>query len=172
LKSVIEIISETVDSPLVRYWSGSPYWLGPPGTIGGRAVKYSLVPRFSGTPPPDAPNHRSDDYLSQTLKQYLRTQEVVFEFRVQPQTDPVAMPVEDTSVEWDEEVSKPIPVATLTIGVQDVDSLEGRALTEECEGMSFSPWNALAEHRPMGGINRLRQAVYLASQAKRGAKTC
>ena len=36
--------------------------------------------------------------------------------------------------------------------------------------MVFSPWNALAEHRPMGGINRLRQAVYLASQAKRGAK--
>ncbi len=172
LKSVIEIISETVDSPLVRYWSGSPYWLGPSGTTGGRAVKYSLVPSFFGTPPPDAPNRRSDDYLSQTLKRYLRTQELVFEFRVQPQTDPVAMPVEDTSVEWDEEVSKPIPVATLTIGVQDVDSPEGRALTEECEGMSFSPWNALAEHRPMGGINRLRQAVYLASQAKRGAKTC
>jgi len=81
------------------------------------------------------------------------------------------MPVEDVSVEWDEEVSKPIPVATLTIDVQDVDSPEGRALAEECETMAFSPWNALAEHRPMGGINRLRQAVYLASQAKRAAKS-
>ena len=79
------------------------------------------------------------------------------------------MPVEDTSVEWDEEVSKPIPVATLTIGMQDVDSPDGRALAEECEAMAFSPWNALAEHRPLGGINRLRQAVYLASQAKRAA---
>ena len=103
-------------------------------------------------------------------ERYLRTREAVFEFRVQPQTDPVAMPVEDMSVEWDEGVSKPIPVATLTIGVQDLDSPEGRALAEECEAMAFSPWNALAEHRPMGGINRLRQAVYLASQAKRGAK--
>jgi hypothetical protein len=55
--------------------------------------------------------------------------------------------------------------------VQDVDSPEGRALAEECEAMAFSPWNALAEHRPMGGINRLRQAVYLASQAKRAAKS-
>jgi hypothetical protein len=81
------------------------------------------------------------------------------------------MPVEDASVEWDEQVSKPIPVATLTIGVQDVDSPEGRALAEECEAMAFSSWNALAEHRPMGGINRLRQAVYLASQAKRAAKS-
>jgi hypothetical protein len=79
------------------------------------------------------------------------------------------MPVEDTSVEWDEGVSPPIPVATLTIGVQDLDSPDGRALAEECEAMAFSPWIALAEHRPMGGVNRLRQAVYLASQAKRGA---
>ena len=166
---VTEILVEIVDSPLVTYWSGSPYWLGPPENAGGHAVKYSLVPRFEGTAPPSAPTRMPDDYLSQALARYLRTREAVFEFRVQPQTDPVAMPVEDTSVEWDEEVSKPIPVATLTIGVQDIDSPEVRALAEECETMAFSPWNALAEHRPLGGINRLRQAVYLASQAKRAA---
>jgi len=170
LTSVVKIIRETIASPLVTYWSGSPYWLGPPGTTGGRAVKYSLVPRFEGMAPPIHPKSKPDDYLGQALEQYLRIREAVFEFRVQPQTDPVAMPVEDASVEWDEAVSKPIPVATLTIGVQDVDSTEGRALAEACETMAFSPWNALAEHRPMGGINRLRQAVYLASQAKRAAK--
>ncbi len=120
--------------------------------------------------PQSAPNSRPADYLSRALAGHLKTREAVFEFRVQPQTDPVTMPVEDTSVEWDEGVSKPIPVATLTIGVQDVDSPEGRALAEECEAMSFSPWNALAEHRPMGGMNRLRRAVYLATQAKRSAK--
>jgi hypothetical protein len=171
LTSAMKIIRKTVPSPLVNYWSGSPYWLGPAGTTGGRAVKYSLVPRFKGTAPPIDLKIKPDNYLSQALEQYLRTREAAFEFRVQPQTDPVAMPVEDVSVAWDEEVSKPIPVATLTIGAQDVDSLEGRALAEECETMAFSPWNALAEHRPMGGINRLRQAVYLASQAKRASKS-
>lgn len=170
LTSVAELVSETVVSPLLPYWSGSPYWLGPAATTGGHAVKYSLVPRFDGAAPPQAPERRSGDYLSQALAHYLRTQEAVFDFRVQLQTDPVAMPVEDTSVEWDEEISKPIPVATLTIAVQDVNSPEGRALAVECEAMAFSPWNALAEHRPMGGINRLRRAVYLASQAKRGVK--
>jgi hypothetical protein len=171
LKIVKTIRGKSVVSPLdLRYWSGSPYWLGPPGTIAGRAVKYSLAPRFEGTVPQSAPNSRPADYLSRALAGHLKTRDAVFDFRVQPQTDPVAMPVEDTSVEWDEGISKPIPVATLTIGVQDVDSSEGRALAEECEAMSFSPWNARAEHRPMGGINRLRRAVYLASQAQRSAK--
>jgi hypothetical protein len=169
LTSGVKIIRETVDSPLMTYWSGSPYWLGPPGTAGGRAVKYSLVPRFEGVAPPIHLKIKPDNYLAHALEQYLRIREAVFEFRVQPQTDPVTMPVEDASVEWDEAVSKPIPVAKLTIGVQDVDSSEGRALTEACETMAFSPWNALAEHRPMGGINRMRQAVYLASQARRAS---
>ena len=171
LTSVVPLVSETVASPLMTYWSGSPYWLGPAGTSGGHAVKYSFVPRFDGAAsPPEEPTSKTDDYLSHTLAHYLRTQKAVFEFRVQLQTDALAMPVEDTSVEWDEDVSKPISVATLTIPAQDVDSSAGRALAEEGETMSFSPWNALAEHRPMGGINRMRQAVYVASQKERAVK--
>lgn len=165
-----EILGEIVTNPLeLTYWSGSPYWLGPPAAVGGHAVKYSLVPGFEETGPPQDPNSLPADYLHQTLARHLKTREAVFDFRVQPQTNPLAMPVEDVSVVWDEAASRPIPVATLTIGVQDVDSPEGRALAEECEEMAFSPWNALAEHRPMGGINRLRQAVYVASQARRAA---
>jgi hypothetical protein len=166
-----EILGEIVTSPLEQtYWSGSPYWLGSPAKADGHAVKYSLVPCFEETRPPQDPGSMGDDYLHQALARHLKTREAVFEFRVHPQTDPAAMPVEDVSVEWDEAVSRPIPVATLTIGMQDVDSPEGRALAEECETMAFSPWNAMAEHRPTGGINRLRQAVYLASQEKRAAK--
>jgi hypothetical protein len=168
LKIVKTIRGKRAASPLdLRYWSGSPYWLGLPGTTDRRAVKYSLAPRLEGTAPPAAPHTPPADFLSRALGWHLKTREAVFDFRLQPQTDPVSMPVEDASVEWDEEASKPISVATLTIGVQDVDSPEGRVLAEECEAMSFSPWNALAEHRPMGGINRLRRAVYLASLTKR-----
>jgi hypothetical protein len=167
-----EILGEIATSPLeLPYWSCSPYWLGSAETASGHAVKYLLAPGFEETEPPQDPGSMADDYLHQSLERHLKTREAVFEFRVQLQTDPVAMPVEDASVVWDEAVSRPITVATLTIGVQDVDSPEGRALAEECEAMAFSPWNALAEHRPMGGINRLRQAVYLASQDKRTAKS-
>jgi hypothetical protein len=64
LMSVMKIIIETVASPLVTYWSGSPYWLGPPGTTGGRAVKYSLVPRFEGMSAAYHPKSKPDDYLA------------------------------------------------------------------------------------------------------------
>jgi hypothetical protein len=70
-------------------------------------------------------------------------------------------------VEWDEAVSIPVTVATLHIPPQQVDG--SGALATRCETMSFNPWHALAEHRPMGGINRLRKVVYPASTAKRDA---
>jgi hypothetical protein len=169
LKIMLKFLGEVVASPLeLTYWSGSPYWLGPAGTTGGHAVKYSLVPRTGGTPPPADPRSMPEVYLTRAIEQPFQSSESVFDFRVQLQTDPVAMPVEDASVVWDEAVSKPIPVATLTI-VQDLTSAEGRALAQKCEKMAFSPWHALAEQRPMGGINRLRKAVYLASQNNRGA---
>ncbi|MBF0546034.1 MAG: catalase family protein [Candidatus Riflebacteria bacterium] len=171
LKIGKEILGKIIADPLdLKYWSCSPYWLGQAGTTVGHAVKYSIVPRLEGMELSGNPKGMADNYLTQTLGQHLRMREAIFDFRVQLQTDPVTMPVEDVSVDWDEEASKPIPVATLTIGVQDIYSPEGNALFEECEGMAFSPWNALAEHRPIGGINRMRQAVYLASQAKRASK--
>jgi hypothetical protein len=163
--AIIKAIREqVVASPLeLRYWSGSPYWLGPPGNTSGRAVKYSVLPHCKGSEPPSDPD---ENYLSQALARHLKTKEAVFDFRIQRQTDPVAMPVEDVSVKWDEDASEPIPLATLSIGVQDVEPPDG-PLSKQCEAMAFSPWNALVQHRPMGGINRLRKAVYLASHATR-----
>jgi hypothetical protein len=29
-----------------------------------------------------------------------------------------------------------------------------------CEHLSFNPWRCLPEHRPLGGINRARKAIY------------
>jgi hypothetical protein len=167
LKILKAIKGKHVASPLeINYWSGTPFWLGPDSGEGGHAVKYSAVSHQAGlTPPPGHPEDLPDDYLTRTLSQYLLSQEAVFDFKVQLQTDPVAMPVEDVSVEWDETVSPPLTLATLHIPPQQIDTYGD--LATRCETMSFSPWHALAEHRPMGGINRLRKVVYPASTAKR-----
>ena len=66
--ALLEPLVRRYASPLLTYWSGSPRWLGPPGTTGGRAVKYSLVPRFEETAPPGDPESTPDDYLSQDLE--------------------------------------------------------------------------------------------------------
>jgi hypothetical protein len=167
LRIVRNIRAQTVASPLeITYWSGSPYWLGPAAGESGNAVKYSAVSRRSGaTALPENPEDLPDDYLSRAIAAGLRSNDAVFDFRVQLQKDPVAMPVEDVSVEWDEVLSEPITLATLRIPRQAVDPASDFALS--CETMSFSPWHALAEHRPLGGINRLRKVVYEASLNKR-----
>ena len=112
------------------------------------------------------PRRRSpDDSLTQALNAALQSTEALFDFKLQLQTDPVAMPVEDISVEWNEAACMPVTVATLSIPPQHVDP--SGELAARCESMSFNPWHCLAEHRPIGGMNRLRKLVHLASVQKR-----
>jgi hypothetical protein len=40
---------------------------------------------------------------------------------------------------------------------QQVDSPERDSF---CENVSFNPWNAPDEHKPLGSINRVRKALY------------
>ena len=65
---------------------------------------------------------------------------------------------------WPEDKFPFTTVATLTIPLQDFDSPERRAA---CEALFFTPWHGLAEHQPLGGINRMRKAVYEASSSFR-----
>ena len=64
------------------------------------------------------------------------------------------MPIEDPTVEW---TSAPVRLATISIDPQKCDVPEQKAFFEN---LSWTPWNALPEHRPLGGINRARKLVY------------
>jgi hypothetical protein len=55
-------------------------------------------------------------------------------------------------------------VATVRIPPQSFDSPEPLAFGE---ALSFTPWHSLPEHRPLGGINRTRRAVYRAISKQR-----
>ena len=157
-----------VASPLeITYWSGTPFWLGDAAGTTGHAVKYSAVSRQANrTAPPAHPDGLPADYLTRALVSGLQSQEAVFDFKVQLQTDAHTMPVEDVAIEWSEHDSNPITVATLRIPPQPVEA--SGDLATRGESMSFNPWHALAEHRPLGGMNRLRRVVYQASVEKRG----
>jgi len=149
----------TPPSPLaVQYWSTVPFKLG------DRAVKYTVKPGEDNGPKDAKPS--SEDYLRQIMVERLTKgkRAVVFNLCIIPQTDPVKMPVEDPTVRWE---SEPVPVATVTIEPQTFNTPKHM---KECEESSFDPWHALAEHRPLGGVNRARKAVYPASVEVRKSK--
>jgi hypothetical protein len=81
-----------------------------------------------------------------------------WELRVQLCRDAEAMPIEDASVLWDEEMSPFIPVARLRVSPQPSWS-EARADVVD-DRMRFSVWTGLEAHRPLGTINRARRPAY------------
>ena len=80
------------------------------------------------------------------------------------QADPVSMPVEDLTERWDERRSPWRRVAAVRIPPQSFDAPAQMAFVES---MSCTPWHALPEHRPLGGINRVRREVYQALSRRR-----
>lgn len=136
----------------IRYWSTTPYRFGASDTV---AVKYSVKP--SSSIKSEEPDKPGSDHLTAAMKTHLKKAEACFDFMVQFQTDPKAMPVEDASVVWDERISPFRKLATITIKDQEFQTATAR---RQCERMSFNPWQSLVEHRPIGGINRVRKAIY------------
>ncbi|KQV36831.1 catalase family protein [Massilia sp. Root335] len=91
-----------------------------------------------------------------------------WEVRVQLCTDLDTMPIEDASVEWPQAASPYVTVARLRAPPQKAygDTLARRI----DEGMQFNPWHALAAHRPLGSIMRVRKAVYAMSKRFRAER--
>jgi hypothetical protein len=145
-----QLSNQPFHNPLqVRYWSQTPYKLGP------HAIKFSARPITNRT---NAKPEKTDpDYLREVMVKQIGSEDVYFEFLVQVQTDPVKMPVEDSLVEWKEADFPFQRVALIRIPKQDISA---PANLKTAEKMSFSPWHALPEHRPLGSINRARRVIY------------
>lgn len=151
LKSAEHLALQKVVSPLSpSYYSMTPYLLGE-----GQAVKYGARPC---TPECRRRRKFGKDYLRDQLVDDLGADSACFELMVQVQTDPVRMPVEDPTVMWPTSLSPYVPVARVDIFEQEFDSDDQRQM---CEYLAFNPWHAPVEQRPLGGINRVRKAVYV-----------
>jgi hypothetical protein len=135
----------------IRYFSTTPY------LFGEAAVKYSAIPHIETAD--TIPQQPDDDYLRLAMIKQLQAGDAYFDFAVQFQTNPKATPIEDPGKVWPESLSPFRKLATIRIMQQDFDTKEQR---EFGENLSFSPWHALPEHRPLGGINRARKVVYRA----------
>lgn len=141
------IQNSKIANPLeVQYWSMTPYRLG------NRAIKFSAKPSHS-----DRANRSvssSENYLREAMINHLSNKEASFDFLIQFQTDAEQMPIEDPTVEWKSPFYK---VATIKIPPQKFDFPEQMRF---CENLSYTPWHSLADHQPLGGINRARKQIY------------
>ncbi|MEH3158580.1 MAG: catalase family protein [Sphingomonas taxi] len=81
-----------------------------------------------------------------------------WEFQVQLCRDLEKQPIEDPTVEWDQEISTFQRVAVLRVPAQD--SWKPEQVREIDEETRFSIWTGLAAHQPLGNINRARNETY------------
>ncbi len=105
--------------------------------------------------------------LEELIKKFFRHETAVWDVKVQLALAPDQsnleeknkdFPVEAADKEWPEEKSPWQTVARITVTPQDSYS-DARQLFVD-ERLSFSPWHALEEHRPLGGVMRSRLKAY------------
>jgi len=145
---------KTQSSPLeAPYFSCVPYLLGKE-----QAMQYSVWPKSSRkTPIPNLPLRPPDDYLRQAMVKALDQDDVELDFRIQLQTDPHLMPIENNAVLWPERLSPRVSVATLRIPQQKFDSPAQIAFARR---LSYNPWHSIEDHRPLGNQSRARKRMY------------
>jgi len=145
---------KTQSSPFeAPYFSCVPYLLGE-----GQAMQYSVWPkRKKRTRIPRLPFRPPDDYLRNAMVATLEQEDVEFDIRLQLQTDPYRMPIENNAVLWPEKRSPRIAAATLRIPRQKFNS---PAQIEFEKRLSYNPWHCIPEHRPLGNQSRARKRMY------------
>jgi len=148
-------VNRTIRSmALENYWSGGAIKLGP------YAVKFMLRPAGAAASSlPAGPVN----YLRDELKARLAKADVKFDFLVQFWNDPKKTPIEDASIEWKEQDAPFIKLAELTFHSRDLDSADAKAEQARVDAMTFNPWHAPEDLRPVGNIMRVRRAVYASS---------
>ncbi|MBV8270062.1 MAG: patatin-like phospholipase family protein [Planctomycetaceae bacterium] len=177
--------SSIIANPLeTRYWSTTAY------KFGDTSMKFSAVPACiaedAALQVPASDSHRqlseflaqarvadlrprppgvdSPDYLRLAMGESLATTGAVFSFQVQLHSSSSTTPNDDPTVEWLEKDAPSRTVAWIWIPAQGFQD-EGRDAF--CEDLSYTPWHALAEHEPLGEINRVRRLVYERLSEKR-----
>ena len=157
------ILWKAVTAEKVKSFATHAFHTAAPIAFGSSAAKLGLFPQ---TPEGQAPSVGGGDFLHDDLLARLRAGDLVWALRAQPFVDASATPIEDASVVW----SGPwVELATLTLPRQDPESERGKEISELVNRLSFDPWHAIVEHRPLGSIMRARRLAYAPSVIGRKA---
>lgn len=100
----------------------------------------------------------TSDGLKKAVVDFFTRNTAEWNLCVQLCTDIEKMPIEDSSIVWPENLSPYIPIARITAKPQIAWSPHRSKIIDD--GMRFSPWNGVEEHRPLGSLMRLRKKAY------------
>ncbi|HKA89609.1 MAG TPA: hypothetical protein VKE22_18220 [Haliangiales bacterium] len=149
--------------------AGVRFYTALPIRMGEHAGKLSLIPSDPVAAVSSAAAAAGPDALADDLAARLAAGPLRYDLAVQLYRNDRDTPIEDASVEWKDDVAPWIKVGRLTIDRQDTRGAGGRKVAEYVERLSFDPWHALVEHRPLGDIMRARNVAYRVSTKERGA---
>ena len=153
-----KIKQSNVANPLeVRYFGAAPFLFGD-----HRVMRVSAVPHYA--PEQVFPADPSTNFLREAVEKTMsQDKDVVFDFKIQVRdAGEEDLHIEDATRGWPEDQFPYTTVGQITIPAPQPNQ-------EDCEDHFFTPWHSLAAHQPLGGINRLRRAVYIASAKRRNA---
>lgn len=187
LKKIVSAALQTIESgleaiglpsPLVQTLGGAPnthplgdsFFSQVPSRFGDYIAKFSIAPispHLIALKGEEIDTHGRPDAIREEMNAVSARQGGMWELRVQLCTNLDAMPVENPTVEWDQEQSPFRTVARIEVAPQI--AWDDAASTKAQADLAFSPWHGLAAFQPLGGINRARKSVYERSQVFRGA---
>jgi hypothetical protein len=140
---------------------GETYYSMTPFRYGDYMAKFSLQPidpKMTELTRAIVPIDGRADAIRETVRKEMRSINAQWEFRVQLCRDLKKQPVEDATVEWKEEEASFVKVGTVRAAAQDSwDEARVRRIDEQTR---FSVWTGIAAHRPLGNVNRARNATY------------
>jgi hypothetical protein len=145
------LLSKVRSMATEHYTSPAPIKLGP------YAVRFTVRPA-KGTPPATK-RPPTDDFLREELADRLRVEDLKFDFAVQFYVNERYTPIEDTSIPWKPKHAPFVKVAELRIPKCNLTEAPSEAVNE----LSFSPWHAIEDHRPLGNVMRARKVAYQVS---------
>ncbi|MCQ4635023.1 catalase family protein [Shinella sp. CPCC 100929] len=174
LSSVLQTVNKGLEavgiaSPTVQGLGGAPnvdplgetYFSVTPFRYGDYVAKFRLKPispdltKRTGTEIDASVRH---DAIRETVQAEMQTTVGEWEFQVQLCRDIEAQPIEDPTVEWKEDEAPFVTVAKVSAAPQD--SWSDAKVQKVDEEMRFSVWTGLADHQPLGSINRARKDTY------------
>jgi hypothetical protein len=154
LRRALSIIRRLAALPKVTSMAAAPFYTAVPIRFGETAAKLALFP--------DAAQGPRAASLREDLAARLAKGPLSWTMRAQFFADETTTPIEDASVEWRTPF---VDLARLVLPQQELRP----EIEQLVEKLSFNPWHAVEELRPLGAMMRARAPAYRESVIERQA---